>query len=119
MAHLTDHVVFRKPSLSKQFANKLIPIDTLFEAYFDAESFDLASRDLDGDALEPVLQDLAHPDLLLPIGGSVSALSDGRPPLRMETVCPSPIDEAVVKNTTRDLDPTDHLQYRRDGPLPW
>ena len=36
----------------------------------------------------------------------------------METVCPSPIDETVVKNTTRDLDPTDHLQYRRDGPLP-
>jgi len=37
MAHLTDHVVFRKAALSKQFANKLIPIDTLFEAYFDGD----------------------------------------------------------------------------------
>jgi sphingolipid C9-methyltransferase len=37
MAHLTDHVVFRNASLSKRFANKLIPIDTLFEAYFDGD----------------------------------------------------------------------------------
>ena len=37
MAHLTDHVVFRNLALSKQFANKLIPIDTLFEAYFDGD----------------------------------------------------------------------------------
>lgn len=37
MAHLTDYVVFRNAALSKQFANKLIPIDTLFEAYFDGD----------------------------------------------------------------------------------
>ena len=37
MAHLTDHVVFRNAALSKQFANKLIPIATLYEAYFDGE----------------------------------------------------------------------------------
>ena len=35
----------------------------------------------------------------------------------METVCPSPIDETVVKNTLRDLDPPDHPQYRLDGTL--
>jgi hypothetical protein len=35
----------------------------------------------------------------------------------METVCPSPVDETVVKNTLRYLDPPDHPQYRLDGPL--
>jgi len=35
----------------------------------------------------------------------------------METVCTSPLDETVVKNTLRDLGPPDHLQYRLDGLL--
>jgi cyclopropane fatty-acyl-phospholipid synthase-like methyltransferase len=37
MAHLTDYVVFRNSALSKRFATKPIPIDTLFEAYFDGD----------------------------------------------------------------------------------
>jgi cyclopropane fatty-acyl-phospholipid synthase-like methyltransferase len=37
MAQLTDHIVFRNHALSKQFAKKPIPIDTLFEAYFDGD----------------------------------------------------------------------------------
>ena len=37
MAPLNDHVVFRSASLSKESANKLIPIDTLFDAYFDGD----------------------------------------------------------------------------------
>lgn len=37
MAHLTDHVVFRNTALSKRFATKPIPIDTLFESYFDGD----------------------------------------------------------------------------------
>src|SRR5688572_16233400 len=37
MPHLTDHVVFHNGDLAKRFANKLIPIDTLFEAYFDGD----------------------------------------------------------------------------------
>jgi cyclopropane fatty-acyl-phospholipid synthase-like methyltransferase len=37
MAYLTDHVVFRNAALSKRFASKPIPIDTLFEAYFDGD----------------------------------------------------------------------------------
>lgn len=37
MANLTDYVAFRNPKLSKQFARKPIPIDTLFEAYFDGD----------------------------------------------------------------------------------
>jgi len=35
MAQLTDHIVFHDTSLSDRFATKRIPIDTLFEAYFD------------------------------------------------------------------------------------
>jgi hypothetical protein len=35
----------------------------------------------------------------------------------METVCPSPVDETVVKNTLRYLGPPDHLQYCLDGSL--
>ena len=35
----------------------------------------------------------------------------------METVCLSPIEDTVVKNTLRYLDPPDHPQYRLDGPL--
>jgi cyclopropane fatty-acyl-phospholipid synthase-like methyltransferase len=37
MAHLTDYVVFHNSALSKRFATKPIPIDTLFEAYFDGD----------------------------------------------------------------------------------
>jgi sphingolipid C9-methyltransferase len=37
MAHLTDYVAFRNSTLSKRFATKPIPIDTLFEAYFDGD----------------------------------------------------------------------------------
>jgi hypothetical protein len=37
MTQLADHVVFHNAALSDQFANKLMPIDTLFEAYFDGE----------------------------------------------------------------------------------
>ena len=37
MAHLTDYVAFRNSALSKRFATKPIPIDTLFEAYFDGD----------------------------------------------------------------------------------
>src|SRR6185295_3718452 len=37
MAHLTDYVAFRNSALSKRFASKPIPIDTLFEAYFDGD----------------------------------------------------------------------------------
>jgi hypothetical protein len=35
----------------------------------------------------------------------------------METVCPSPIDETVVKNTMQKLGLPDHLQYCLDGSL--
>ena len=37
MAQLTDYVVFRNSTLSKRFASKPIPIDTLFESYFDGD----------------------------------------------------------------------------------
>jgi cyclopropane fatty-acyl-phospholipid synthase-like methyltransferase len=37
VAYLTDYVVFRNVALSKRFASKQIPIDTLFEAYFDGD----------------------------------------------------------------------------------
>ncbi len=35
MGTLTDHVVFKDQGLAAKFAGKQIPIDTLFEAYFD------------------------------------------------------------------------------------
>lgn len=35
MPKLTDHVVFHDPKLAAKFANDKIPIDTLWEAYFD------------------------------------------------------------------------------------
>ncbi len=35
MGKLTDYVVFHDPKLAKRFANDRIPIDTLWEAYFD------------------------------------------------------------------------------------
>src|SRR3712207_6973613 len=53
------------------------------EPDLDTQGFDLAARNLDRDTFELVLQNLAHPDLLLPVGGPVSAFSDGRPPLRI------------------------------------
>ena len=37
MARLTDYISFRNSALSKRFATKPIPIDTLFEAYFDGD----------------------------------------------------------------------------------
>src|SRR2546429_8732971 len=46
MAHLTEYVVFRNAALSKRFAKSAIPIDTLFEAYFDG------SLDIPGDIFE-------------------------------------------------------------------
>ncbi len=35
MGKLTDYVVFNDPKLAKKYANDRIPIDTLWEAYFD------------------------------------------------------------------------------------
>ena len=35
MSKLTDHVVFHDPKLAQRYASGRIPIDTLFEAYFD------------------------------------------------------------------------------------
>src|SRR5918993_416511 len=64
--------------------------DRVVEPDLDAHGLDLATRDLDRDAFEPVLQHFAHPDLLLPVGGPVSALSDGRPPLRIRYSLPLP-----------------------------
>src|SRR4029453_5255134 len=77
------------------------------EPALDTHSLDLATRNMDRDALEPVLKHLAHPDLLLPVGGPVSALSDGQPPLRTRKFSPSPGIQIVVKNTTQGLYPTD------------
>src|SRR5688500_18121672 len=60
------------------------------EPDLDAHRLDLTTRNLDRDALEPVLKHLAHPDLLLPVGVPVSAFSDGRPPLRIRDSLPLP-----------------------------
>src|SRR5829696_6341579 len=74
------------------------------EPDFDAHRLDLATWNLDRDALEPVLQHLAHPDLLLPVGGPVSALSDGRPPLRIRDSLPLPKDrDCRKKHSVRSM----------------
>src|SRR5215203_7025542 len=74
------------------------------EPDLDANRLDLATRNMDRDALEPFFQHLAHPYLLLPVGGPVSALSDCRPPLRIRDSLPSPkVRDCRTKHFVRSM----------------
>jgi hypothetical protein len=55
---------------------------------------------------------------LLPVGGPVSALSDGRPPLRIRDSLPLPPESNCRKKHYEGLLASCHPQYRLDGPLP-